>query len=45
MKCQIVVGTPGRVLELCQEKTLSLDHIKHFVIDSADRALEWLGTL
>ncbi|KAL7436162.1 hypothetical protein ACHAXH_006801 [Discostella pseudostelligera] len=38
----IVVGTPGRVLGLAREKTLKLDHIKHFVLDECDRILESL---
>merc|ERR1712127_889817 len=38
----IVVGTPGRVLGLAREKTLKLDHIKHFVLDECDRILEAL---
>jgi len=41
-KFQIVVGTPGRILELCEEKSLSLNNIRHFVIDGADTAFEWL---
>jgi len=38
----IVVGTPGRVLGLAREKTLKLDHVKHFVLDECDRILESL---
>merc|ERR1719310_863495 len=38
----IVVGTPGRILGLAREKTLKLDHIKHFVLDECDRILESL---
>jgi len=38
----IVVGTPGRVLGLIREKSLKLDHIKHFVLDECDRILESL---
>jgi len=40
----IIVGTPGRILQLCREKILSLELIKHFVIDNADKVLNWLGT-
>merc|ERR1711966_301924 len=38
----VVVGTPGRILGLAREKTLKLDHIKHFVLDECDRILESL---
>lgn len=38
----IVVGTPGRVLQLVREKTLNLDKVKHFVLDECDRILEKL---
>jgi ATP-dependent RNA helicase UAP56/SUB2 len=38
----IVVGTPGRILALCREKSLQLDHVKHFVLDECDRVLEAL---
>lgn len=38
----VVVGTPGRVLALVREKTLQLDHIRHFVIDECDRVLDTL---
>jgi len=38
----IVVGTPGRILALCREKSLLLDHVKHFIIDECDRVLEAL---
>ena len=35
----IVVGTPGRILGLAREKSLQLDHIKHFVLDECDRGV------
>eukprot|EP00743_Colponemidia_sp_Colp-15_P000258 GILK01000301.1.p1 GENE.GILK01000301.1~~GILK01000301.1.p1 ORF type:complete len:442 (-),score=96.76 GILK01000301.1:163-1440(-) len=38
----IVVGTPGRILQLAREKALKLDNIKHFVLDECDRMLESL---
>ena len=40
----IVIGTPGRVLQLVNEGTLKLDNIKHFVLDECDQMLESLGT-
>lgn len=36
----IVVGTPGRMLQLVREKDLKLDKIKHFVMDECDKLLE-----
>lgn len=38
----IVVGTPGRVLALIKDKTLSLKKVKHFVLDECDKMLESL---
>lgn len=36
----IVVGTPGRVLDLVQGQYLNLSHIKVFVLDEADRMMD-----
>jgi ATP-independent RNA helicase DbpA len=36
----VVVGTPGRILELIAENALSLEHIGSFVLDEADRMLD-----
>lgn len=36
----VIVGTPGRILELIAEKALSLEHINSFVLDEADRMLD-----
>jgi len=36
----IVIGTPGRILQLVQEKTLNLTNLKHFVLDEVDTVLE-----
>jgi ATP-dependent RNA helicase DeaD len=36
---QIVVGTPGRVMDHMRRKTLSLDHLKTLVLDEADEML------
>lgn len=38
----IVVGTPGRILALCRDKTLNLQKLKHFVLDECDKMLEKL---
>jgi len=37
---QIVVGTPGRLLDLWRRKALRLDHTKIAVLDEADRMLD-----
>jgi len=39
-KPNIVVGTPGRILELAKEKHLDLSKVKHFVLDECDKMLE-----
>ena len=36
----IVVGTPGRVLALCKEKSLDLSNVKMFILDECDKVLE-----
>lgn len=36
----IMVATPGRLLDLLQQKILSLDHIQYFILDEADRMLD-----
>jgi ATP-dependent RNA helicase UAP56/SUB2 len=38
----IVIGTPGRVLQLAKEKSLKLDHLKRFILDECDQMLESL---
>jgi ATP-dependent RNA helicase DeaD len=37
---QIVVGTPGRVIDLLERRTLNLSHVRIFVLDEADRMLD-----
>jgi ATP-dependent RNA helicase DeaD len=37
--CQVVVGTPGRVMDLINRKVLRLDAIKWLVLDEADEML------
>lgn len=39
----IIVATPGRILALLREKSLNLDHLKHFILDECDKMLEQLG--
>lgn len=36
----ILIATPGRLLDLLAQRHLRLDHIKHFVLDEADRMLD-----
>ena len=36
---QIVVGTPGRMLDLIKRKTLKLSHVEYLVLDEADEML------
>jgi ATP-dependent RNA helicase RhlE len=36
----IVVATPGRLLDLIQQRLLRLDKVTHFVLDEADRMLD-----
>ena len=38
----IIVGTPGRVLQLVREKELQTKGIKHFILDECDKMLEQL---
>jgi ATP-dependent RNA helicase UAP56/SUB2 len=38
----IVIGTPGRILQLVGEKTMKLENVKHFVLDECDKMLETL---
>lgn len=37
---QLVVATPGRLLDLLQQKLISLKGVQHLVLDEADRLLE-----
>lgn len=39
-KPQVLVATPGRLLDLCKQSHISLNSIKHLVLDEADRLLE-----
>ncbi|MFP4064281.1 MAG: DEAD/DEAH box helicase [Bacteroidales bacterium] len=36
----IIVATPGRLLDLIQQKYLSLHAVEHFILDEADRMLD-----
>ena len=37
---QIVIGTPGRLIDHINRKTIKLDHIKFLVLDEADEMLD-----
>lgn len=38
----IVIGTPGRIKSLIEEKALNLSHLKFFILDECDKMLESL---
>src|SRR3954447_22752257 len=38
--CNLVVGSPGRVLDHLSRGTLSLEHVRYVVLDEADRMLD-----
>ena len=37
--CNVLVGTPGRVIHLLDRNKISLENVKHFVLDEADRMI------
>ena len=38
--CEIVVGTPGRIKDHLERKTLDLKNIKYFILDEGDEMLD-----
>jgi len=36
----LLVATPGRLLDLCRSRNVRLDKVEHFVLDEADRLLD-----
>lgn len=38
--CNILIGTPGRVKQFINDGTISMENIKFFVLDEADRMLD-----
>jgi len=37
---QIIIGTPGRVMDHLERRTLKMDHVKMVILDEADRMLD-----
>jgi ATP-dependent RNA helicase DeaD len=37
---QIIIGTPGRILDHLERRTLKMDHVKMVILDEADRMLD-----
>ena len=40
---QIVIGTPGRILQLVKRKTLKLGNVKQFIVDECDEIFQSLS--
>lgn len=38
--CDLLVATPGRLLELARQQAVRLDRVRHLVLDEADRLLD-----
>jgi ATP-dependent RNA helicase DeaD len=38
--CDLVVGTPGRIIDHLRRGSLTLDHVRYVVLDEADRMLD-----
>ena len=36
----IVIATPGRLLDHIEQKTIDISHVEHFILDEADRMLD-----
>lgn len=35
----VIIGTPGRIMQLVKEKYMNLDNLKIFVLDECDKML------
>lgn len=40
-KPQVLVATPGRLMDLCEAYDLDLSECRYQIIDEADSLLEW----
>ena len=40
VRASVVIATPGRLVDMVQEGSLTLNHVKLFVLDEADRMLD-----
>jgi ATP-dependent RNA helicase RhlE len=38
--CDLLIATPGRLLDLAEQRILNLSAVEHFVLDEADRMLD-----
>ena len=38
--CDVMVATPGRLLDLVEQRALKLDHVEIFVLDEADQMMD-----
>lgn len=36
----ILIATPGRLLDLIKQRYITLEHVRHFILDEADRMLD-----
>src|SRR5690242_14158764 len=38
--CDVLIATPGRLIDLHEQRAVDLRHVQHFVLDEADRMLD-----